>query len=49
MNELKPQVPILILSATAETPGGLEFTDGFLSKGEAPNVLLETIARLLED
>ena len=47
MKELKPQVPILILSAAAEKPAGLEFTDGFLAKGEPPQVVLDAIARLL--
>ncbi len=47
MKELKPEVPILIVSAAAEKPVGLEFADGFLAKGEPPNVLLDTIAHLL--
>ena len=47
MKALKPQVPILIISAAMEKPDGLEFVDGFLSKGEAPEVLLETIAHML--
>ncbi len=49
MKELKPKVPILIVSATADKPAGLEFAEGFLPKGEAPDVLLDTIARLLND
>jgi len=40
MKELKPDVPILIVSRADEAPSGLEFADGFLSKGEAPDVLL---------
>ena len=48
MKELKPEVPILIVSGSDEAPGGLEFVDGFLPKAEAPNVLLDTVARLLE-
>jgi CheY-like chemotaxis protein len=48
MKQLKPNVPILIVSASAEEPAGLEFADGFLSKGEAPDVLLATIPRLLK-
>jgi CheY-like chemotaxis protein len=48
MKQLKPEVPILIVSAAAEAPSGLEFCDGFLSKGEGPDTLLETIARLLK-
>jgi CheY-like chemotaxis protein len=47
MKVLKPNVPILIVSGTVEKPSGLEFAEGFLSKGESPDVLLETIARLL--
>lgn len=47
MKELKPEVPILIVSGTDEAPSGLEFADGFLPKAEAPDVLLETVARLL--
>jgi CheY-like chemotaxis protein len=47
MKELKPEVPILIVSAAAEKPAGLEFADGFLAKGEPADVLLHTIADLL--
>jgi|SRR5580698_3005041 CheY-like chemotaxis protein len=47
MKVIKPQVPILIVSAAAEAPKGLEFADGFLSKGEGPDALLESISRLL--
>lgn len=48
MKGFKPQVPILIVSAAAEEPAGLEFVDGFLSKGEGPDALLEAIAGLLQ-
>jgi OmpR family response regulator RpaB len=47
MKAIKPRVPILIVSAAADTPEGIEFADGFVSKGESPEVLLETISRLL--
>lgn len=47
MKQLKPEVPILIISAACEKPDGLEFSDGFLSKGEPTQVLLDTIAHLL--
>ena len=47
MKVLKPEVPILIISAAIEKPDGLEFADGFLAKGESPSVLLDTIAHLL--
>lgn len=47
MKQLKPDVPILIISAAMEKPDGLEFTDGFLAKAGAPEILLDTIAQLL--
>jgi CheY-like chemotaxis protein len=49
MKELKPGVPSLILSAAAEKPAGRQFVDGFLEKGELPEVMLDTIARLLAE
>ena len=49
MKELKPGVPILIISGAFEKPDGLEFTDGFLSKCEPPEILLDAIARLLAE
>lgn len=48
MKELKPEVPILIVSATVDEPSGIEFADGFLPKGDSPEVLLTTIGRLLK-
>jgi CheY-like chemotaxis protein len=48
MKALKPQVPILLVSAAADTPEGVEFADEFVSKGESPEKLLESIARLLK-
>jgi len=47
MKELKPEVPILIVSAAVEELAGLEFADGFLAKCEPTDVLLQTIAQLL--
>ena len=47
MKELRPEVPILIISAALDKPDGLEFVDGFLAKGESPDLLLDTIAQLL--
>ena len=46
MKELKPAVPILIFSGAMEPPS-LEFADDFLSKGQEPKLLLDTIVRLL--
>jgi OmpR family response regulator RpaB len=48
MKTIKPHVPILIVSAASDIPEGIEFADGFLPKGESPEVLLATIARLLK-
>jgi CheY-like chemotaxis protein len=48
MKQIKPEVPILIVSAAAEPPKGLEFADSFLSKGEGPDALLERIAQLFQ-
>lgn len=47
MKNLKPEVPILIVSAAAEPPDALQFADKFLSKGEGPDALLHAIAGLL--
>ena len=47
MKNLKPEVPILIVSGASDPPAGLEFADGFLSKGEGPDALLHVIANLL--
>ena len=47
MKELKPEIPILIVSAAAERPAGLEFVDEFLSKGDSTQLFLDTIAHLL--
>ena len=47
MKQLKPEVPILIFSAATERPDGLEYADGFLAKGAAPEVLLKVIASML--
>jgi DNA-binding response OmpR family regulator len=48
MKALKPQVPIMIVSGAEEAPAGLEFADGFLSKLDGPDALLERIATLLQ-
>jgi CheY-like chemotaxis protein len=48
MKEVKPNVPILIVSAASEVPSGLEFVDAFLWKGEGPDALLSSIAKLLD-
>jgi PAS domain S-box-containing protein len=48
MKALKPEVPILIASGGSDNPSGLQFADGFVSKGEPPDVLLAAIAGLLK-
>jgi CheY-like chemotaxis protein len=49
MKQIKPQVPILIVSAATEAPKGLDFADGFLSKGEGPDALLDKVVQLLRE
>ena len=49
MKGMKPHVPILIVSAAEEPPAGLEFADGFLSKLDGPDALLERVASLLAE
>jgi CheY-like chemotaxis protein len=46
MKATKPQVPILIVSASEEPPAGLDFADGFLSKLDGPDALLERVSSL---
>ena len=47
MKQIRPDIPILILSGVTELPEGMEFADCFLSKLEPPPVLLATVAKLL--
>lgn len=47
MKQLKPGVPILILSAAVEKADDLESADAFVAKGEPPQLVLDTIAHLL--
>jgi CheY-like chemotaxis protein len=47
MKQIRPDVPVLILSGVIELPEGIEFADFFLSKLEPPPVLLATVAGLL--
>jgi CheY-like chemotaxis protein len=49
MRELKPSVPIIMLSAYVDLPREtLALVDKYLTKGEPPPVLLEAVAQLLE-
>jgi CheY-like chemotaxis protein len=47
MKEIRPDIPILILSGVTELPEGMESADCFLRKCEPPPVLLATVANLL--
>jgi CheY-like chemotaxis protein len=48
MKDLRPDLPILMLSAYVDLPcEALALVDEFITKGELPTVLLEVIAQLL--
>ncbi len=48
MRQMKPQVPILMLSAYVDLPGDtLALVDQYITKGEPPQVLLSAVAELL--
>jgi CheY-like chemotaxis protein len=47
MKQIRPNIPILILSGVTDIPEGMEFADCFLCKLEPPPVLLATVANLL--
>lgn len=50
MNQLKPLVPILMLSAYVDLPSEtLALVDKNLTKGERPQVMLSAIAQLLDN
>jgi len=48
MREVKPEVPILLLSASCSEPDGMEHVDGYLSKLEPVHTIEEKISALLE-
>ncbi|HLI63260.1 MAG TPA: response regulator [Terriglobales bacterium] len=48
MREVKPEVPILLLSASGEMPQGAEYADAYLSKLEPIAVVESTIGALLD-
>jgi PAS domain S-box-containing protein len=48
MKRLKPEVPILIVSGTAEIPVDIHAADDFLSKLEGPEALLLKVQRMLK-
>lgn len=48
MKQLKPSVPILMLSAYIDLPQEtLDLVDKYITKGESPVVMLNTVAELL--
>jgi PAS domain S-box-containing protein len=46
LRDIKPHVPILILSGTTEIPEHIEYADAFLSKLEGPKALLQKVSEL---
>jgi len=48
MHQVKPHVPILLLSGSAETPADIEHVDDYLSKLEPVSVIEDKIAELLQ-
>ncbi len=47
MRQVKPQVPILLLSASGDMPQGTEYADAYLSKMEPVAAIEEKILALL--
>lgn len=47
MRQVKPEVPILLLSASGDVPEGTEYADAYLSKMEPVAVVEEKILALL--
>jgi CheY-like chemotaxis protein len=47
MKLFRPELPIVLLSGAMECPEGAEYVDAFVCKAEPPNVLFDTISRLL--
>jgi DNA-binding response OmpR family regulator len=47
MRQVKPEVPILLLSASGDVPEGTEYADAYLSKMEPVAVVEQTILALL--
>jgi len=48
MRRIKPEVPILLLSGSADLPEGIEHVDDYLSKLEPVSVIEDKIAKLLQ-
>lgn len=50
MRALKPQVPVIMLSAYFEPPpDAAGFIDAYVTKGESPRVLLDQISHLIRE
>jgi CheY-like chemotaxis protein len=47
MKAFRPELPIVLLSGAMECPEGADYIDAFICKAEAPQVLFDTITRLL--
>ena len=48
MKQLKPKVPIVVISGALEPPDGMEHADLFICKAESPVEVLKKIAELLQ-
>ena len=48
MKQLKPKVPIVVISGALEPPDGMEHADLFICKAESPVEVLKKIAGLLQ-
>jgi DNA-binding response OmpR family regulator len=49
MRALKPQVPVIMLSAYFEPPAEVDgFIDAYVTKGQNPRVLLQQIGQLIQ-
>ena len=50
MKQLKPAIPILMLSAYFSLPDhALDHVDAFITKGQSPEILLEKLRQLVPD
>ena|SRR5437868_4722286 len=50
MRAIKPEVPVIMLSAYFETPlDAAEFIDAYVTKGQNPRVLLDQITHLIKE
>jgi CheY-like chemotaxis protein len=48
MKEMKPEIPILMLSALPSLPENARSVDAFVTKGQSPEIWLDVLAALLD-